>query len=154
MDDATYRIRQGGRFPSPLHRALPFVVWLGLFGAIGLTLSVGGNGWPARIQLARHGKTTIATIVRLEPQNHNGCVYEFVVDGESYSHSAEACDSGVGSGMVVTYLPDRPSVSESGRPDSGLRNALIIGLGVPTLFATVTAIAVARSRSKFPALSR
>ena len=67
MDDATLRIRQGGRLPSRLHWALPFLVWLGLFGAIALWMSIGGNSWPATIQLARHGKTTIATIVRLEP---------------------------------------------------------------------------------------
>ena len=81
-------------------------------------------------------------------------MYEFAVDGESYRRFAEGCAAGVGSGMVVTYLPDRPSVSESGRPDSALLNALFIGLGVPTLVATLTAIAVGRSRSTFPALSR
>lgn len=125
--------------------ALPFIVWVFLFLFVFATTGGGVAGWNDAIQLARHGRPATGTVVKTE--HHGGCEYTYTVGAVHYSHSTSNCAVAVGDTMLVSFLPERPSVSYADAPGVDLRNQLLIGVGAPTLFSVLIAIAVWRYRS-------
>lgn len=118
------------------------ISWLLALVVVGLLFNVTGPGWLTLNALAHEGQQTSATVVRLEPNNHNGCAYAYVVQGHPYTGSDSLCGGGrqVGDPLPITYVAADPasSTSSSPAPADALRTSLIFWL----LFSTVLAVGV------------
>ena len=126
----------------------PLGTWFVVFAFFAVTYNVFGLGWIDAYQLAHSGKTTVATVTKLEPQNHDGCQYAYKVADHTYTRSEETCGTGhqLGDRFAILYLPATPSVATMSSPDTELRNQILLNLFVPTLFAGV--IGAERRRRK------
>jgi hypothetical protein len=109
-----------------------------------------GLGWIDAYQLAHSGKTTVATVTNLEPENHDGCQYAYTVASHTYTRSEETCGTGhqLGDRFAIIYLPGTPSVATMSSPDTALRGQILFNLLVPTLAAGVVVAGRKRRTSK------
>jgi hypothetical protein len=119
-------------------------VWLFVFLALVTTYSIFGLGWPNTIRLAEGGRSAVGTVVRLQPHNHDGCVYSYTVGVREYTNSYEGCGAKhlLGAPLAITYLPNHPKVSVPGSAGAVFRRWLLITLLAPTGFAAATFIAL------------
>lgn len=80
--------------------------------------------WHRFERLSKAGIQTRGRVIAKEPANHNGIRYEYRVGDISYTGISTAGYGGlppfksirVDDEIVVTYLPDSPSVSTAGNP--------------------------------------
>jgi hypothetical protein len=80
-----------------------------------------GHSWLAWYKMSKTGQWTEAVITKIEPENHQGCGYEFVVNAQKYTGWDSGCASyGVGSSIKIMYLPDKPSFSTTRNPGGEL----------------------------------
>lgn len=105
--------------------------------AVVVFLNVTGPGWLTLNRLVHEGLQTTATVVRLEPNNHNGCTYAYVIQGRRYTGSDEGCGGGrkVGDPLTVTYVPADPASSTSSSPGDALRVSVVLSLLLSTVIA-------------------
>ena len=117
----------------------PLATWFVAFALFAVTYNVFGLGWIDAYQLAHSGKITVATVTKLEPQNHDGCQYAFTVADHTYTRSEEGCGTGhqLGDRFAIIYLPTTPSVATMSSPGAALRGQILFNLLVPTLAAGV-----------------
>lgn len=126
----------------------PVATWFVAFALFAVTYNVFGLGWIDAYQLAHSGKTTVATVTKLEPQNHDGCQYAYTVADHTYARSEETCGTGhqLGDRFAIIYLPATPSVATMSSPSDALRGQILFNLLVPTLAAGV--VGAGRRRRK------
>jgi len=82
-----------------------------------LTLFLTGRALPNYWQLGQNGKQVAATIVAIQPYNHQRVSYRFEINGTEYDGSDTSFDLtkiDVGHKVQVTYLPEDPSISAIG----------------------------------------
>ena len=96
--------------------------------------------------LTHEGLQTTATVLRLEPNNHNGCAYAYVVQGGRYTGSDEGCGGGrkVGDPLTITYVPADPASSTSSSPADALRVAVVLNLLLSTVAAVLAGLGLTR----------
>jgi hypothetical protein len=130
--------------------------WLILAFVIAVEFTVSSRGWVNTVELADHGTRIAATVVKLELNNHAGCRYAYSVDGHAYTKFDEGCGDNrqVGDRLLITYLPSNPGVSTANSPTGNLHDALLINLGVPTLFALLIGRGASRARRLIAARTR
>jgi hypothetical protein len=126
----------------------PLGTWFVMFAFMAATYNFFGLGWIDAYELAHSGKTTVATVTKLEPQNHDGCQYSYTVADNTYARSEETCGTGhqLGDRFAILYLPATPSVATKSSPGPALRGQILFNLLVPTLAAGV--IGAGRRRRK------
>jgi hypothetical protein len=130
----------------------PVATWFVAFALFAVTYNVFGLGWIDAYQLAHSGKTAVATVTKLEPQNHDGCQYAYTVADHTYARSEETCGTGhqLGDRFAIVYLPATPSVATMSSPGTALRGQILFNLLVPTLAAGVVVVAGRRRRTSKP----
>lgn len=133
----------------------PVATWFVVFALFAVTYNVFGLGWIDAYQLAHSGKTTDATVTKLEPQNHDGCQYAYTVADHTvadhtYARSEETCGTGhqLGDRFAIIYLPATPSVATMSSPGTALRGQILFNLLVPTLAAGVVGAGRRRRKGK------
>jgi hypothetical protein len=120
------------------------LVWVCTFVVF---LVVIGRGWVAPYRLVADGQKVSATITKLLPDDHDGCVYSFTAaSGRSYTERGSSCGTGrgVGDAITITYVADNPSVTTTGSPTAGLVTGLILNYTVPTLLGGFIGFEIAR----------
>lgn len=111
--------------------------WRGLFAALSLAvpLLLGGlfERQSRRLRaLVDHGEMAPATVVR---RSREDVAYDYQVDGRTYRWTVRPSDlsSPVGAVVLITYLPEDPSLSRVGAPysqasyDAERRTGLLVG---------------------------
>jgi Protein of unknown function (DUF3592) len=109
--------------------------------------------WHRYERLAHVGARTSGLVIAKEPKNHASIRYEYNVDGTRYEDIMTAGwmdiptldEIRVGQTIVVTYWPDRPSVSTPGNPHKLSEYWLGPLVGAPLVFAFFSALGVALS---------
>jgi hypothetical protein len=116
--------------------------WLAAVGAslvalafVALTIMEFGPG--RTYEMWRHGRVTTGTVTGLNLSDHGGCGFQYEVAGKTYKAKDERCgdEHAVGDALTVTYLTAHPQTASTESGSQGPRNALIVGLGVPTMAA-------------------
>jgi hypothetical protein len=80
-----------------------------------------GHSWLAWYKMSKIGRQTDAIITKLEPENHNGCRFDYVINMKRYDGWASGCAQyGLGSALKITYFPDDPSFSTAKEAQSKL----------------------------------
>jgi hypothetical protein len=102
--------------------------------------AVNALDWPTKLAMVRHGRETVATVVRRDCPNHASVVYAFSYDARNYVGrlSVEDCPNfKVGSRLPVWFLPDNPGINKGVFPPHELASfttpVLITVLVFPTL---------------------
>jgi hypothetical protein len=109
--------------------------------------------WHRYERLAHVGARTSGLVMAKEPKNHASIRYEYTVDGARYEGVMTAGWMGIppldeiriGQTVVVTYWPERPSVSTPGNPHKLSEYWLGPLVGAPLAFAVFLALGVALS---------
>jgi hypothetical protein len=102
--------------------------------------AVNALDWPTKLAMEKHGRETVATVVRRDCPNHASVVYSFLQNAQNYEGrlSVEDCPNfKIGSHMPVWFLPNEPSTNTGVSPSDELASftvpVLITVLVFPTL---------------------
>jgi hypothetical protein len=118
---------------------------------VGVLFTGSDRGPVASYELAMGGRHAAATITRLAPQDHDGCVFEYALpDGERYSAQEGGCgtDHQVGDVIAVVYVPGHPRIVVVGSGSDPLRNITVAIVLVPALFAGLVGLEARRLRKQ------
>jgi len=121
-------------------------MWTGLLVGCGsllfvaIVFNIQSHGWIAWYQLAAHGRLREATVSKTDPQDHNTCFFEYVVDSIKYRSSDQGCEFEVGQRVTVTYLPTEPSFATTASPAAHLASSI----GLPFVLCALAGIGTAQ----------
>jgi len=102
------------------------------------------HGWAARYQLARGGMEAQATITRSQPENHQLCYFEYIVNSKRYEGSDDGCSADIGHVVKIWYLPSDPSFSTTKSPVG----EFVFSVFGPLLLSVFAGIVAAWRRSR------
>jgi hypothetical protein len=101
-----------------------------------LTTNAFGQSWFSLLRLAREGRTASASVSQAHTSNHDGCIYTFEVNENTFHGSRESCgDRDEGDGLTVHYLPSDPRINSGYAPRRHLVEALALALILPSVMA-------------------
>ena len=104
-----------------------------VFTFFAVTMNIQPHGWIAWYNLSNSGRTTLATVTRLQPEIHQTCYFKYMVNSQWYEGSDQGCHSQVGETVSVTYLPDEPTFATLASP----KEEFALQLFAPLFLSTV-----------------
>jgi hypothetical protein len=99
--------------------------------------------WVALHRLAQSGHTTVATVVKKSPENHQACYLDYWVDSHPYQ-VIESCELSVGQSLMLTYDPAYPNSATSRDP----RGELLWEILSAVIFSGIAGILAAFQRAR------
>lgn len=102
----------------------PYVSGVRIFALVfiffGLAMNIQTHGWIAWYRMIQSGRFSRAEVIKLQPENHGGCIFQYVVDTKIFKASDTQCNATVGQFIEVRYLPSDPSFATLKNPLSEL----------------------------------
>ena len=99
---------------APLRAGL--FVALFAFAFSSTVINIQPHGWVDWYRLATLGQETQGKITRRQPEIHQTCYFEYIVNSIQYEGADQGCHSDVGQFVTIKYLPEDPSFSTASSP--------------------------------------
>jgi hypothetical protein len=117
-----------------------------LFSVVVLNLQY--ISWFELFELTIRGQTTNAVIVKVLPETHQYCRYEFSAENIFKYGESQGCNLNLGAETQITYLPENPNVSILRPPTHELLVRVFAILFMSVLGGTGAAIAAERFQNR------
>jgi hypothetical protein len=105
--------------------------------------NLSSHGWFAWRRLAQSGHTTVATVVKKTPENHQACYLDYLVNAHQYQ-VIESCELRVGQSVTLTYDPTNPNFATLRDPRGELLGEILVPAILSAIAGTLAAFRRAR----------
>jgi hypothetical protein len=118
---------------------------LGTLAFIWLMMNLIGPGWLTLYRIADTGQLALATITAIDPGNHQGCSFEYTVNGVPHRGHGTGCSPrGIGADLQVTYAPIDPTYATTENAGQELLNQVFVPVFMALFVGGISAIPVRR----------
>jgi hypothetical protein len=120
------------------------------FTFFAFVMNIQSRDWLAWYHLASSGQATQAIITGLQPENHQGCSFQYTVNSRKYEGSEGGCHTSIGQSVQAIYLPSEPSFVTLKSPQSELILQILSAVILSALAGAVSAWQVHRRSRNTP----
>jgi hypothetical protein len=114
-----------------------------------VTMNTQQHGWLAWYKLSRYGEKVNAIIVDRQPELHQSCKFQYIINSKIHEMEEGGCEVAIGQILQITYLPSDPSFATNKSAEKELITQVLATLLVSIVVGFGSCLACARMLSRF-----